>query len=243
MRSGQTSPPAPLSAVEGRCDDINDILEAAAFPTFGLSYLGRNVRRLKENFAAIYQPFFREQPLPRGNGGRHRKRIGILVTRGHERMFLQSIRGVIEQLDGRRFQPVILCSRAVADMIRAGIRRDDLPIVGFRDKLGDAVWTVREAACDLIYYWEVGSDALNYFLPFARAGARAMHRLGVDRHQRRARGRLVYVQRIGRETWIDPHPQPLSQRERGAIRRCRERDGTCRRAAEWFPALNPCRWS
>jgi hypothetical protein len=27
---------------------------------------------------------------------------------------------------------------------------------------------VRETACDLIYYWKVGTDALNYFLPFGR---------------------------------------------------------------------------
>ena len=28
------------------------------------------------------------------------------------------------------------------------------------------VKTIREAQCDLIYYWEVGTDAINYFLPF-----------------------------------------------------------------------------
>jgi protein O-GlcNAc transferase len=36
------------------------------------------------------------------------------------------------------------------------------------DSFSSAVRQVREAACDLLYYWEVGSDAMNYFLPFAR---------------------------------------------------------------------------
>jgi predicted O-linked N-acetylglucosamine transferase (SPINDLY family) len=32
----------------------------------------------------------------------------------------------------------------------------------------EVVDRIRQAACDLIYYWEVGSDAMNYLLPFAR---------------------------------------------------------------------------
>ena len=36
------------------------------------------------------------------------------------------------------------------------------------DSLPTAIRQVREARCDLIYFWEVGTDPLNYFLPFAR---------------------------------------------------------------------------
>ena len=48
------------------------------------------------------------------------------------------------------------------------LRRADLRFVPFGDSLPEAIRQIRAAACDLIYYWEVGSDAMNYFLPFAR---------------------------------------------------------------------------
>ena len=156
--------PAPRSLLPG----LNDILEAGVFPGFSLSYHGRDQRRLKEQFAALYEPCFRDQPPPAGSGLGDRKRIGILVTRRHERMFLQSMRGIVERLSQDRFEIVILASRAIVDTLQAKLRPAGLQFVGFGDSLPDAIAQVRAAACDLIYYWEVGSDAINYFLPFAR---------------------------------------------------------------------------
>ena len=138
------------------------------FPGFAFSYHGRDQRELKEQFARLYEPCFRDQPPPAGSGLRDRKRIGILVTRRHEGMFLQSMRGIIERLDGERFELVVLCSRAIRESLRAGSAARDLRFVPFGDSLRDAIRQVRAAACDLIYYSEVGSDAMNYFLPFAR---------------------------------------------------------------------------
>ncbi len=146
----------------------DDLLAAGVFPSFGLAYHGRDQRRLKEQFATLFTPYFRDEQPPVGSGLRDRKRIGILVTRRHEGMFLQSMRGIIEQLDGDRFDVVVLCSRAIVKTLQTRIRRAGLRFVPFGDSLPDAIRQVRGAACDLIYYWEVGTDAMNYFLPFAR---------------------------------------------------------------------------
>ena len=79
------------------------------------------------------------------------------------------MQGIIEQLDGDRFEPVILLFAAdpgnAADADPPGG-----PAVRSLGRLAaaTAMRQVRAAACDLIYYWEVGSDAMNYFLPFAR---------------------------------------------------------------------------
>ena len=196
FKADPPSPPAPLPEGEGslRADGtgtlpatLNDILEAGVFPSFSPSPLGRNPRKLREQFAALYEPYFRDVAIEARRGTRlrvsetahvpaslarrasiARPRIGILVTRRHEGMFLQSMRGIIENLDDRKFEPVILCSRAIVETLRTGIRRDRLRDVAFTDTFPDAVRAIREAACDLIYYWEVGSDVRNYFLPFAR---------------------------------------------------------------------------
>ena len=77
----QANHPSPQPAPSGRGGfGLDDIVEAGAFPGFALSYHGRNQRQLKERFAALYQPLFRDQPTPPGSGSRDRPRIGILVT-------------------------------------------------------------------------------------------------------------------------------------------------------------------
>ena len=97
-----------------------------------------------------------------------RKRIGFLVTQRHQGIFLRCMRGILEHLDRQDFEIVILCSHSIVATIREAIRRDDLRFVSFGRSISDAVSMIREAACDLIHYWEIGSDAINYFLPFAR---------------------------------------------------------------------------
>ena len=94
-RDGTTTARNEFRPTEGSLDDL---LEAGVFPGFALSYHGRDQRRLKEQFAALYEPYFRDQPPPTGSGTRDRQRIGILVTPAAEGMFLQSMRGIIERL-------------------------------------------------------------------------------------------------------------------------------------------------
>jgi predicted O-linked N-acetylglucosamine transferase (SPINDLY family) len=147
---------------------LADILEAGAFPGLALSYHGRDQRRLKEQFSALYEPCFSDQPPPAGSGLRDRKRIGILVTRRHEGMFLLSMRGIIERMSDQRWEVVILAPQSIIESLRGKFRCEKLRFASFGDSLHEAIRQIRAVACDLIYYWEVGSDAMNYFLPFAR---------------------------------------------------------------------------
>ncbi len=179
------SPPAPLPKGEG------DLVEAGVFPGFGLSYLGRNTRGIKEQFAALYGPFFRDvgrvANLRAGKGDSphlparpfgcfaqmgtvpfSRVRIGFLVTRRHEGIFVRCMAGVLRHLDRKRFELVVLAPRASIELLKQRLANEQLRYVPFGENFGAAVRTIRAAACDLIYYWEVGSDAMNYFLPFAR---------------------------------------------------------------------------
>jgi hypothetical protein len=43
--------------------------------------------------------------------------------------------------------------------LRGKLRCRQLRFVPFADSLPEAIRQVRAAACDMIYYWEVGSDA------------------------------------------------------------------------------------
>ena len=167
------------------------------FPVF-LSYHGRDQRRLKERFAALYEPCFRDQPPPTGSGLGDRTRVGILVTRRHERMFLQSMRGIVERLDLERFEVVILASRAIVESLRAKLPRRGPAVHALRRLAprGDPADPRGGLRPDLLLGSGQRRDEL---LPALRpAFARAMHRLGLDDHLRRAGRRLVPVQRTGR---------------------------------------------
>lgn len=146
-----------------------DLARDGVIPSFHLKHHAQNNRGLKEKFAALYEPLFPRQ-RPRVRLGR-RPRIGFLVTRQHEGGFLRAMAGIIEHLDAKRFEAVVLCSRACLETCRAGIRRTDVHWVPFPDDLAQAVQCMRAAQCDMLYHRQVGTDPLNYFLPFAGTAA------------------------------------------------------------------------
>jgi predicted O-linked N-acetylglucosamine transferase (SPINDLY family) len=145
----------------------NDLIEADAIPSMSFAYHGRNNRRLKEKFGRFYAQYFRDMPQPAGSGMRSRRRLGFVVTQSHEGIFLRCMRGIIEHLDREAFELLILCSGGIVETVRKGIHRDDLRFVPLSDSFRESVARIREVACDVIYYWEVGSDSRNYFLPYA----------------------------------------------------------------------------
>ncbi len=48
------------------------------------------------------------------------------------------------------------------------VQHADISLAVLPEQFPAAAETLRQAACDVLYYWEVASDALNYFLPFLR---------------------------------------------------------------------------
>lgn len=136
---------------------------------FPLQFLDGNLRPLKEAFAAVYASYFARQAEPaRTVCRRVRPRIGIVVVSQRASSFLQPFGGIVQRLDPRLFEVVVLCSAAAAPAIRAGLGRDDVRVLGFSDRLNDAIAAVRASQCDLLYHWEVGNNSANYFLPFLR---------------------------------------------------------------------------
>jgi predicted O-linked N-acetylglucosamine transferase (SPINDLY family) len=145
--------------------DWRDLDKDGVVPSFNLCHHGRNNRPLLERFAALYQGRFPQREPPRSGG---RPRIGFLVTRHHEKGFLRSLSGIIEQLDPTRFEPVVLCSHAALKTCQCGIRRADVDWVAFPNRLATAAEQVAAARCEILYHWQIGTDPLNYFLPLAR---------------------------------------------------------------------------
>jgi protein O-GlcNAc transferase len=147
-----------------------DLLTTSAFPNFTFSYLGRNVRPLKEKFAALYEHYFRDLPPPEESGlaAQGKRRIGLIITQRHEGIFLRCMTGIMRGLNRERLELVMLCPAASVKPLQQGLAMEGLKFVTIPTGLEEAAKAIREVRCDVLYYWEAGSDALNYFLPFCR---------------------------------------------------------------------------
>lgn len=152
--------------------DFNEFTNIAAAAPFNLQFFERCIRGLKEDYAALFtaklDAAYRSTWVDSWRGPTGRPRVGFVVTEDHEGIFLKSLRGVIERISAKDFELVVFCSARGESRLQTTIARDDLRLVRLPSRFERIVETIDEAHCDLLYYWEVGTDTFNYFLPFLR---------------------------------------------------------------------------
>src|SRR5690606_24511696 len=87
---------------------------------------------------------------------------------GHEEVFLRCMAGIITGLASVGLDAVILCAGSGEAQLRRGLGEAAVLFAPFSEQVASAVETIAQAGCHVLYYWEIGSDALNYILPFYR---------------------------------------------------------------------------
>ncbi len=133
-----------------------------AEPAFAWQFLDGNLRPLKEAFAEVFADGWPKlQPQSRVS----HPRVGIVVTSGHEGLFLRSLGGVIQRLNTARFDLAVVCPSANEAVIRRGLARD-VELVLIPSAFPRAAEAIQAARFSVLYFWEIGTDATNYFLPF-----------------------------------------------------------------------------
>jgi protein O-GlcNAc transferase len=136
-------------------------------PPFDAAYHGRDERLLREKFAALFRGCF-SAASPRPPSAEGRPRVAMLVTRDHEGIFLRCTRGLIEHLDPERFDLSIVCAESGLARVRSEVANPRVKYVPVPDNFEKTTEIIRGGRFDLLYFWEVGSDPFNYFLPFLR---------------------------------------------------------------------------
>jgi protein O-GlcNAc transferase len=144
---------------------LEEITNAACPVPYQLQFHGRDDRPLKEAYAQIFQQGL-PQIQPRVNLGK--PRVGFVVTAGHEGVFLRFLGGVLQGLNPDLFDVVVVCSSMGEKRIQNQFPKVGLQTLVIPSRFDQMVDTIRDAAFDVLYYWEVGSDVNNYFLPFFR---------------------------------------------------------------------------
>lgn len=142
---------------------------------FNLQFFSQNIKQMKVAFAKVFEELASRTGLeilePRASSDRAQTgvaRVGFFVSAGHETVFLNSMRGVIERLSRDRFQAVILCSAAGQQRLSSELQRERTEFISVPDRFDKAAETIVAAELDLLYYFEIGTDVANYFLPLLR---------------------------------------------------------------------------
>lgn len=135
-------------------------------PSFNWQFLDRDLRELKEAYARIFVPAAASMDKPVGVN-RGRPRIGVVVSKGHEGLFVRSMRGVLNRLRLDDVDLTIVALGASEQLSKSGFV-DSIRVLALPQSIKRAAEPIRECRFDIIYYWEIGTDPCNYFLPFLR---------------------------------------------------------------------------
>lgn len=158
---------AALERYEGvkLTDDWRDLFSAGCMPPFTLDQQGMNDRGLKERFARIVA---RSMPTPADERLPGKRRVGFLVTQGHEGVFLRSFAGCLRQVGLNAFRPVAIASTAGAKRIESWLDPTRFELRAMPSEMEEAVAFLRGLELDLLFFWEIGTDPWSYLLPFLR---------------------------------------------------------------------------
>ena len=135
-----------------------------AEPPYHLAYQGQANLALKSAYAALFKGPPAPAPKPRENS----LRIGFLVTGGHERIFLTCTQGIIQRWGSSKAELTLIAPPSSLALLQSRVSNPRVRYMALNGSFTDMVDQVRKAGFHLIYFWEVGSDATNYFLPFFR---------------------------------------------------------------------------
>jgi len=134
-------------------------------PAQSIYYQGQNDRLLKEKYAQLFQRL-----LPQyGYQDRIEDHVGFVVTKGHEGVFLKCMQGILNRLQPNNFKITIICGQPEGEKIlRRQINNPQINYLMIPERLDLAAELIRKERFGLLYFWEIGTDTSNYFLPFLR---------------------------------------------------------------------------
>lgn len=143
----------------------HDFLEENLQIPSQLTYQGYDNKDIKIEFANIFKNSFPVDGNTKFNEGKIK--IGFLVTRSNEGIFTKFMSGIINNLDRNEFDVFIICDEhGWKNKVSQKIINSNIVFIPF--KLKESSEIIKGLNLDILYYWEIGNDSLDYFLPFFR---------------------------------------------------------------------------
>jgi protein O-GlcNAc transferase len=136
------------------------------YPPSNITYQGRDNKILKEKYYSLYKNLFKTKDLNFNNPIPH---IGFVVTHGHEGVFIKCMSGIINNISKQKFKISIVCSKPNGEKIlRPVIRSNEVNYISIPHDLEEAADILYSNKIDILHYWEIGTDSINYFLPYMK---------------------------------------------------------------------------
>lgn len=148
--------------------ELSRVQSSRAEPPYDWTYHGRDNLALKRTYADIFAASFPRDPLDRTPSADGPWHVGFVVTPAHEGVFVRCMSGIINRMDRGRFRLTLVCTRPGESVLRSAISAATAASLHMPLRFDHALEDIRRAAFDVLYFWEVGTDATNYFLPFCR---------------------------------------------------------------------------
>jgi len=144
----------------------NELVQTGAYPSYSLMYHGRNDRPVREAYARIFESCF---PMAgTDNTATGHNRIGFIVTKTHEELFVRSMGGVLRHMDATRFELTVICIAGREKYVEELINCPHICILPVPEDIPAIAKILRHTRFDILYFWEIATDPLNYCLPFFR---------------------------------------------------------------------------
>ncbi|MEW4451990.1 tetratricopeptide repeat protein [Bremerella sp. JC817] len=146
--------------------DLSDPFYDGFSPPFNLSHHGKNNREIKEKYASLFSPHILQEKTKKCGVGK--PRIGFIATHGHEGSLIRGLGMLIRGLDRKQFQVVVLCSASSLKMCQKSLSAELVEWVPLPSRFDQMRTVISQAKCDVLYFRQIGTDPICYFLPFAR---------------------------------------------------------------------------
>ncbi len=144
--------------------DVADLHTSGAEPSMLLAYQGGDERPLKEQFSQFFCVRLPAYDPPAKRNGK--PSLGVVVTHGHEGVFARCLGPLVARLDRKLLDVKLIASRSGINVLKHMLPEANFDFVLLPERVDDANQRLREVGFDVLLYWEIGTDSMNYFLPF-----------------------------------------------------------------------------
>jgi predicted O-linked N-acetylglucosamine transferase (SPINDLY family) len=108
-----------------------------------------------------------------------RPRVGFFVSPRHEGAFQRCMAGILRRLPTERFDLRVFGTPSSCQRLSHTFEGSSVQLAVVPARLDRMAETIRQAAVQLLFYWETGTDAWNYYLPFLRPASRQATSWGI----------------------------------------------------------------
>lgn len=144
--------------------DVEQLVKTDILPPSDIIYHGEDDLPIKKAYAELFKGI---PKLKLSEEKNEKTRVGFVVTAGHEGVFTKCMMGMINQLSPDKLEVYVICSFPNGPKIlQKHLTHPRVKLVGLPKSIGASVKMLISLNFDVLHYWEVGTDAYNYFLPF-----------------------------------------------------------------------------